>query len=252
MPSAVAASETIIPALARRVPSYFGETHMGTETQDGLVITTSPLPARICRRLLRRVLHRSGFTVIAEIKLLLPSAYPQRTAEYTALVAWNPSLAQQVLQIDPKALMLPLCLILQEEGDAGSKVVALDYRQLVATNPSPGTQVLARIMEFQIRQALWRVADPDSYQAVAKGGGEYRGIQRGSAAKNVPDLVLFDDPATHTTLSLRVGEAPITAEAVRKEIARSRAQFPARDETGTPDPTRDRGPKPTSRMQQVA
>lgn len=65
-----------------------------------------------------------------------------------------------------------------------------------------------------------------AYQAVVfAGGGEYQGIQRGELEKGIPDLVLFNDPATHTTLALAIRQAPITASVVHKKIARSRQLF---------------------------
>lgn len=62
-------------------------------------------------------------------------------------------------------------------------------------------------------------------EAVIRGGGEYRGIQRGSHQRGVPDLVLFNDPITGTTLALVLKAQPITARAIRSKISRSRAVF---------------------------
>lgn len=61
--------------------------------------------------------------------------------------------------------------------------------------------------------------------AVIAGGGEYCGIQRGSRQKDIPDLILFNDPLTGTTLALIADEAPITAQSVHAKITYSRAGF---------------------------
>lgn len=63
-------------------------------------------------------------------------------------------------------------------------------------------------------------------EAVIAGGGKYQGIQRGSRQRGIPDMVLFNDPLTGTTLALIVnGGRPITAQRIRAKIASSRATF---------------------------
>jgi hypothetical protein len=99
---------------------------------------------------------------------------------------------------------------------------------VITANPSAIGSALRRGGFQAVAEAI-----PESYQhAVEKGGGEYRGLQPGSAEKDVPDLILFDDPATHTTLALPLGDTPITAPAVRRKIARSRSLFRRKEETG--------------------
>ncbi len=61
--------------------------------------------------------------------------------------------------------------------------------------------------------------------AVLEGGGEYVGIQLGSRHMGIPDMVLFNDPITRTTLALVVSTTPVTARHVRAKIARSRIAF---------------------------
>jgi hypothetical protein len=61
--------------------------------------------------------------------------------------------------------------------------------------------------------------------AVLEGGGEYVGIQRGSRHKGIPDMVLFNDPMTRTTLALVVSATPLTEQQVRAKIAHSRFVF---------------------------
>jgi hypothetical protein len=67
------------------------------------------------------------------------------------------------------------------------------------------------------------VLQPSAEEAVIAGGGVYKGIQRGSS--RIPDLVLFNDPATGTTLALVSDGRPITARTIQAKIARSRARF---------------------------
>lgn len=62
-------------------------------------------------------------------------------------------------------------------------------------------------------------------EVVQAGGGEYRGIQKGSRERRIPDLLLFNDPLTGTTLALVINERSITAQKVRSKIARSRETF---------------------------
>ena len=61
--------------------------------------------------------------------------------------------------------------------------------------------------------------------AVLDGGGEYVGIQRGSQHKGIPDMVLFNDPLTRTTLALVLSAMPISAQQVRAKITHSRFVF---------------------------
>ena len=70
-----------------------------------------------------------------------------------------------------------------------------------------------------------RVCLEQTKEAVTRGGGEYRGIQCGSHRKGIPDLVLFNDPITGTTLAMVLEEEPITPRAIRSKIARSREVF---------------------------
>jgi len=58
--------------------------------------------------------------------------------------------------------------------------------------------------------------------AIEQGGGKFVGLQNGVAGR-VPDMYMFNDPQTGSTLSVPTGEA--TAEAVASRIADSRAKF---------------------------
>ena len=56
-------------------------------------------------------------------------------------------------------------------------------------------------------------------------GGEYRGIQRGAGQMGIPDLILFNDPITGTTLALVANTNGVTAQHVQAKIKRSRVLF---------------------------
>lgn len=61
--------------------------------------------------------------------------------------------------------------------------------------------------------------------AIREGGGEYVGIQAGVRQAGSPDLVLFNDPMTRTTLALVADQALLTAQQVQDKIAQSRRLF---------------------------
>ena len=67
--------------------------------------------------------------------------------------------------------------------------------------------------------------------AIRDGGGEYVGVQPGVRHTRMPDLVLFNDPLTGTTLALAVNETSITAQKVRTKITLSRQAFRAMQKT---------------------
>ena len=83
-------------------------------------------------------------------------------------------------------------------------------------NSAVATQTLSRSMEISVRE----------------GGGEYVGIQRGVPQAGSPDLVLFNDPLTGTTLALVASEAVVTMHRVRTKIAHSRMAFAAMRQKG--------------------
>ena len=64
-------------------------------------------------------------------------------------------------------------------------------------------------------------------EIIKKAGGEYRGIQKSSTG---PDLVMFDDPKTRSTLAIKTDE--VTPEGVKRIIEESRAKFTKREIPG--------------------
>ncbi len=67
---------------------------------------------------------------------------------------------------------------------------------------------------------------------IHEGGGEYVGIQHGVWQAGSPDLVLFNDPLTGTTLALVASAAFVTVQRVRAKIAESRSAFATMRESG--------------------
>lgn len=90
----------------------------------------------------------------------------------------------------------------------------------------PAIRILARVLDTKINQMFLKLsAQGSAHESVKQGGGTYRGIQYGSPKRGMPDLVLFDDPVTKTTLALALDGSPVCPEAVRNKIRESRQVF---------------------------
>ena len=86
--------------------------------------------------------------------------------------------------------------------------------------------MLARVLDTKINQIFLELsAQGSAHESVKQGGGTYRGIQYGSPKRGMPDLVLFDDPVTKTTLALGLDGSPVCPETVRNKIRESRQVF---------------------------
>ena len=81
------------------------------------------------------------------------------------------------------------------------------------------SDILRRLSEQRYRTAQ-KAWIPQYAMIVEAGGGIYKPGVLG-------DLVLFDSPATHSTLALH--EADLTPDAVRRHIAESNARFGVRE-----------------------
>jgi hypothetical protein len=88
----------------------------------------------------------------------------------------------------------------------------------LATRESIARGVVERIREQRARLNQ-RAAVAEHARIVVLGGGDY-------IAGMLGDLVLFNSPATGSTLALR--EADLTPDAVRQHIAESNAKFGVR------------------------
>ena len=60
---------------------------------------------------------------------------------------------------------------------------------------------------------------------ICEAGGQFVGVQRGVPRPGSPDLVLFNDPMTGTTLALAVNNKHITVQRVQAKIEHSRHRF---------------------------
>jgi hypothetical protein len=74
-----------------------------------------------------------------------------------------------------------------------------------------------------LNDSNWGVFQESAKEIVTAGGGEYKGIQRGTL--QTPDLILFNDPVTGTTLALAADRRQITVARIQAKIARSRARI---------------------------
>ena len=83
------------------------------------------------------------------------------------------------------------------------------------------------MLNFDMQAGTARFVSQSAVMAIHAGGGEYLGIQPGLPQAGVPDLVLFNDPLTGTTLALIVNAMPVTVRRVRRKIARSRFAYAA-------------------------
>lgn len=61
--------------------------------------------------------------------------------------------------------------------------------------------------------------------AIREAGGEFVGVQPGVPRAGNPDLFLFNDPMTGTTLAMAANEHHITVHRVRTKLEHSRHRF---------------------------
>ena len=134
---------------------------------------------------------------------------------------------------------MPFCLSILEDGTR-SMVAASCYTRVDVDIEPVGVRILARVLDREINQIFLELsAHGSAYEAVKQGDGTYRGIQYGSPKRGMPDLVLFDDPVTKTTLALALDGSPVCPEAVKNKIRDSRQVFEearvARNQSKLPD-----------------
>lgn len=192
----------------------------------------SPLAFEVCLKAVRWILRQEQFEVVSEVLLheKLCESRGQERQRLTVLVVWSATYASQALSIDRDAgLLMPFCLAVIEDGT--HSIVATAHRARLAVDKSSvGIRVLTRVLDDKIMQVFLQLCTHDSArEAVIQGGGSYRGIQHGSPERGIPDLVLFNDPVTNTTLALVFDGSPVSCEAVKAKIRDSRKVF---DEAG--------------------
>ena len=188
----------------------------------------SPLSFDLCLRAVRSILRQDKFQIVSEA--LFPkepgSARVPRRQRHAVLVVCSVSCTNQVLSTDrDAALLMPFCLSVLEDG-THSIVAASSYTRLAVATGTVAIRILARVLDTKINQMFLKLsAQGSAHESVKQGGGTYRGIQYGSPKRGMPDLVLFDDPVTKTTLALALDGSPVCPEAVRNKIMESRQVF---------------------------
>lgn len=215
---------------------------MRQPNQNSTMQIQSPLAFDLCLKALRSILRQENFEVVSEalVREKQCGDKGQKCQRLAVLVVWNASYAYQALAMDCNAgLLMPFCLSILED-ESCSVVAASDYTGAAVDAASAQIRVLARILHTKMSQIFLELSAHGSvHDAVNQGGGIYRGIQYGSPERGMPDLVLFDDPVTKTTLALAFGGSPVCPEAVTTKIKNSRKVFQAaqaaRDGTKPPD-----------------
>lgn len=96
--------------------------------------TTVPLPLDRAEAAVRTALADQGFGVLTEIDVAatLKAKLGIDRAPLKILGACNPSFANDALQLDPSAaLVLPCNVVLEPGADGGTRISAVDPRQLM-------------------------------------------------------------------------------------------------------------------------
>ena len=120
---------------------------------------------------------------------------------------------------------MPFCLSILEDG-TDSIVTGPACTYLALTAESVGIRAWAGVLDAKINRIFSQLATHGPIQeAVKRGGGTYRGIQYGSPERGVPDLFLFDDPVTKTTLALTLDGSSVCSKRVKRKISESRKVF---------------------------
>lgn len=120
---------------------------------------------------------------------------------------------------------MPFYLYIVENGTC-STIVASRCAHLAMAAEPVGIRGLPRALDAQLKHIFIQLSVHESaHEAIAQGGGIYRGIQYGSRERALPDLVLFDDPVTKTTLALPLNDTSVCPEAVKRRIRDSRKVF---------------------------
>lgn len=116
--------------------------------------TTVALPADEAEVAVRAALADQGFGILTEIDVAatLAAKLGVDRPPLKILGACNPGLAHQALQLDPSAaLVLPCNVVLEPDGSGGTRISAVDPRELM---PDPGFADLADAAARQIAAAL--------------------------------------------------------------------------------------------------
>ena len=116
--------------------------------------TTVPLPADEAESALRAALADQGFGVLTEIDIAatLKAKLGVDRPALKILGACNPTFAHEALQLDPTvALVLPCNVVLEPGADGGTRISAVDPRELM---PDPAFAELAQAAAARLTAAL--------------------------------------------------------------------------------------------------
>lgn len=116
--------------------------------------TTVPLPADEAEAAVRAALQDQGFGVLTEIDVAatLKAKLDVDRPALKILGACNPTFAHEALQLDPSAaLVLPCNVVLEPDPAGGTRISAVDPRELM---PDPAFAELAATAAAQLTAAL--------------------------------------------------------------------------------------------------
>ena len=119
--------------------------------------TTVALPLADAEAAIRAALAEEGFGVLTEIDVAatLKAKLGVDRAPLKILGACNPNFADRALQIDPAVSLLLPCNVVVEASGTGSRVAAVDPRQLL---DDPRFAELAADAAERLERAVHRVA----------------------------------------------------------------------------------------------
>jgi uncharacterized protein (DUF302 family) len=116
--------------------------------------TTVALPADQAEIAVRAALADQGFGILTEIDVAatLAAKLGVERPPLKILGACNPGFAHQALQLDPSAaLVIPCNVVLEPDGSGGTRISAVDPRELM---PDPAFAELADAAARQLTAAL--------------------------------------------------------------------------------------------------
>ena len=119
---------------------------------------TVELPLTAAETAIRAALAEEGFGVLTEIDVAatLKAKLGVDRAPLKILGACNPDFADRALQIDPAVSLLLPCNVIVEAAGAGSRIAAIDPRQLL---DDPRFAELAADAAERLQRAVDRVAE---------------------------------------------------------------------------------------------
>jgi uncharacterized protein (DUF302 family) len=130
---------------------------MKATTAVNAIETTVALPLDQAEAAIRATLADNGFGVLTEIDVAatLKAKLGVERPPLKILGACNPTFANQALELDPSsALVLPCNVVLEPSGDGGTRISAVDPRELL---PDPALAELVNDAAAKLTNALQAV-----------------------------------------------------------------------------------------------